>query len=169
MELLPIWKSLASIKRVKLSLLKTAMDLNIDYLLGGTHPESVAPIVKDHPIKYYPFVGKIDGHPSILKGNIAEISKHADTLTQINGVDGIDLLAYRFDGDVPKLIEEVCNSSRKPVIIAGSIDRKERVEIIKQSCAISFTVGTAAFENQFEADKAGLSGQLNTIMRITEK
>ena len=46
-----------------------AMDLNVDFLLGGTRPELIAPIVKNHPLKYYPFVGQVEDHPSILKRN----------------------------------------------------------------------------------------------------
>ena len=85
-----------------------AMDLNVDYLLGGTRPELIAPLVKDHPLKYYPFVGKIEDHPSILTGTIAEISAHAAQITAIDGVDGFDLLTYRFTGeDVPLLVQEV--------------------------------------------------------------
>ncbi|MRT91759.1 4-hydroxythreonine-4-phosphate dehydrogenase [Ancylomarina sp. 16SWW S1-10-2] len=146
---------------------KIAIDLNVDYLLGGTRPELIAPIVKDHKLKYYPFVGQIESHPSILKGTITEIANHAQQISAIDGVDGLDLLAYRFTGkDVPLLIREVCKKSTKPVIVAGSIDSKERIEVVKTTGASGFTVGTAAFGMKFPSIKAGIAGQVQSILEM---
>nr|WP_320119975.1 hypothetical protein [uncultured Marinifilum sp.] len=147
---------------------QTAMDLNVDYLLGGTRPEIIAPLVKDHSLNYYPFVGEIVDHPSILKGTIQEIAANARHIAAIDGVDGLDLLAYRFAGDnVPLLIQEVCKSSNKPVIVAGSIDREERIEVAKTTGAAGFTVGTAAFAMDFPSKKTGISGQVKTILEMS--
>jgi len=147
---------------------RVAMDLNVDYLLGGTRPELIAPIVKEHALKYYPFVGKIEDHPSILTGTISEIAEHAKQTTAIDGVDGLDLLAYRFTGeDVPLLVQEVCKSSKKPVIVAGSIDRKERIEVVKTKGAAGFTVGTAAFDMEFPSNQAGIFGQVQSILEMS--
>ncbi|WP_421921220.1 hypothetical protein [Marinifilum sp.] len=143
-----------------------AMDLNVDYLLGGTRPEAIAPVVKNHPIKYYPFVGQIEKHPSVLIGSIPEISMHAEKITSIQGVDGIDLLAYRHTGDdIPALIKEVSRCSKKPIIVAGSIDRLERVELVKEIGVSAFTVGTAAFNQLFPSEKPGLAGQVECILQ----
>ncbi|MGZ2370312.1 hypothetical protein ACXR6G_11030 [Ancylomarina sp. YFZ004] len=149
---------------------KVAMDLNVDYLLGGTRPELIASIVKDHPLKYYPFVGKIEDHPSILTGTVEEIAAHAQQITAIDGVDGLDLLAYRFTGeDIPLLIKEVCRSSKKPVIVAGSIDREERIEVVKTTGASGFTVGTAAFDMEFPSSQSDISGQIQTILEMSRQ
>ncbi len=148
---------------------RVAIDLKVDYLLGGTRPEIIAPIVKDHPLKYYPFVGKIEDHPSILTGTITEIATHAQQISAIDGVDGIDLLAYRFTGkDVPLLIKEVCEKSTKPVIIAGSIDSKDRIKVVKTNGASGFTVGTAAFGMKFPSNQTGISGQVQSILEMSE-
>lgn len=148
---------------------RVAIDLEVDYLLGGTRPELIAPIVKNHPLKYYPFVGKIEDHPSILTGTISEIVAHAQQITAIDGVDGLDLLAYRFSGkDIPQLIHEVCKTSKKPIIVAGSIDRKERIEVVKTTGASGFTVGTAAFNMQFPSNQTGLSGQIQSILEMSQ-
>lgn len=143
-----------------------AMELGVDYLLGGTRPEIIAPLVKHHPIKYYPFVGKIEGHPSVLVGTIEDIVQQTSSLTNMEGVDGIDLLAYRFQGNVPLLIEKVKQVAQKDIIIAGSIDRKERIEVVKNAGVRGFTVGTAAFENLFEAEGEGIGKQVVAIMKI---
>tara|TARA_R110001583_G_scaffold99787_1_gene245272 strand:+ start:3788 stop:4465 length:678 start_codon:yes stop_codon:yes gene_type:complete len=148
---------------------EVAMQLNVDFLLGGTRPEIIAPIVKDHDLKYYPFVGKIEDHPSILTGTITEIADHAQQITSIDGVDGLDLLAYRFTGkDVPLLIHEVCEKSTKPVIVAGSIDSKDRIEVVKTTGASGFTVGTAAFDMKFPSNQTGLSGQIQSILEMSQ-
>lgn len=145
---------------------KIAMDLNVDYLLGGTRPELIAPMVKDHTLKYYPFVGQIEDHPSILKGSVSEISLHAEQVTGMDGVDGLDLLAYRYVGkDVPHLIKEVSRFSKKPIIVAGSINSIERIKTVKSIGVSAFTVGTAAFEEEFPADEPGLSGQIECILK----
>ncbi|MGQ1909591.1 hypothetical protein ACT3CE_07360 [Marinifilum sp. RC60d5] len=145
-----------------------AMDLNVDYLLGGTRPDIIAPLVKNHALKYYPFVGIVEDHPSILKGSISEITANARQVAAIDGVDGLDLLAYRFVGeDVPLLIREVCKTSAKPVIVAGSIDQKERIDVVKTTGAAGFTVGTAAFGMEFPSKKTGISGQVESILEMS--
>lgn len=146
---------------------KTAIELDVDYLLGGTRPEVIAPLVKDIEMKYYPFVGKVIDHPSILTGTIPEIVEHAKQITSIDGVDGLDLLAYRFDGDnVPLLIKEVNSAIEQPIVVAGSIDRDERIDAVNQANAAAFTVGTAAFEMDFPAKKQGVGGQVECILEM---
>jgi len=144
-----------------------ALQLKVDYLLGGTRPHLVAPIVQAHPIKYFPFVGSIHGHPSKLRGTIPEIRTQAREISSLEGVDGLDLLAYRFRGDVPELIQKVNEASLKPIIVAGSIHNKERIEVVKKAGVQGFTIGTAAFENRFNEQTKGLKAQLGAILKIS--
>lgn len=143
-----------------------ALELKVDYLLGGTHPQLIAPLVRNHPIKYFPFVGSIHGHPSQLHGTIQEITDQAKKMSSIEGVDGLDLLAYRFKGDVPKLIHEVTQVATKTVIIAGSINSSNRIEVVKKAEVQGFTIGTAAFENRFDTSSKGLKKQLEAILKM---
>ena len=46
-------------------------------------------------LKYCPFPGTVVGHPSVLQGEIAEIAESARQITELDGVYGLDLLAYR--------------------------------------------------------------------------
>jgi hypothetical protein len=142
---------------------KAAIDLGVDYLLGGTHAEDVLPLLQGTPIRYYPFPGRIVGHPSILEGSQAEIVESAVTLASHQGVAGLDLLAYRSAGDVPSLIDAVCRAVAKPVIVAGSIDRPEQISAIRHSGAAGFTVGTSALDGRFPADRPMLASQLHAI------
>lgn len=128
---------------------QAAVDLGVDILMGGTRPNVVLPVIAGKNIWYYPFPGKIVGHPSKLEGTIETIVESALQLTAIEGVSGLDLLAYRFDGDVEALMTRVCEAVDKPVVIAGSIDSPQRMAAVVRSGAAGFTIGTAAFNGAF--------------------
>ncbi|MCI9866930.1 4-hydroxythreonine-4-phosphate dehydrogenase [Rhizobium skierniewicense] len=142
---------------------KSAVELGVDYLLGGTHVDDVLPLLEGTAIRYYPFPGRIVGHPSILEGSQEDIVASAVNLASRDGVSGLDLLAYRSKGDVPALMKAVCNAVSKPVIVAGSVDRPEQIETIRKSGAAGFTVGTSALDGKFPAQGADLTSQLLAI------
>jgi hypothetical protein len=148
---------------------KAAIDLGVDYLLGGTHAEDVLPLLEGTPIRYYPFPGRIVGHPSILEGSQAEIVQSAVALASHQGVAGLDLLAYRSAGNVPSLIDAVCRAVPKPIIVAGSIDRPDQIETIRRGGAAGFTVGTSALDGRFPADGPALEFQLRAISACLEE
>jgi hypothetical protein len=145
---------------------RAAVELGVDVLMGGTRPEAVLPVLRGSGIAYYPFAGKVSGHPSVLEGPAEDIVASARRIAQLEGVHGLDLLAYRFEGDVPALMKAVCDAVDKPVVMAGSIDRGERIAATLASGAAGFTVGTAALEEAFPASRAGLGGQLHTIRML---
>ena len=142
---------------------KAAVDLGVNYLLGGTHVDDVLPLLEGSGIRYYPFPGQIAGHPSTLEGNEEEIVASAIALASRAGVSGLDLLAYRSTGDVPSLIRAVCEAVAKPVIMAGSIDSPQQIAIAQKSGAAGFTIGTAALDGRFPAGGSDLASQLNAI------
>jgi methylglyoxal synthase len=146
---------------------RAAVELDVDCLLGGTRPDRIVPIVRSHPIRYMPFAGRVVGHPSVLEGSPHEIVESARALTDLEGVHGLDLLAYRFAGDVPELIRSVCAVTDKPVIVAGSIDSAERVNAVAEAGAAGFTVGTAALSGEFPAEGDGVTAQVQSILAIT--
>ncbi len=142
---------------------KAAIELDVDYLLGGTHAQDVLPLLEGTAIRYYPFPGRVVGHPSILEGSETEIVKNAVALASHPGVAGLDLLAYRSAGNVPSLMEAVCRAVPKPVIVAGSVDGPDQIEIIRRSGAAGFTVGTSALDGRFPAESTALDCQLRAI------
>lgn len=146
---------------------RAAVALDVDCLLGGTRPEQVTAITRDHPLRYYPFPGRITGHPSVLEGPAADIVESARRLADLEHVHGLDLLAYRFDGDVAALMTAVCAAVAKPVVMAGSIDREARVLAAARAGAAGFTVGTAALDEAFPAAEAGFAGQVRAILAMT--
>ncbi|MDQ6607267.1 MAG: hypothetical protein M3Z06_12055 [Actinomycetota bacterium] len=58
------------------------------------------------------------------------------------GVDGINLLANRYDGDVDELVEAVVGATDLPVIAAGSVDSAERIQSLGERGVWAFTIGT---------------------------
>ena len=96
-------------------------------------------------IKFFPYVGRIVGHPCLLRGSIAEIAEDARRAEAL-GVDGINLLAYRYDGDVDALVETVVAATSLPVIAAGSVDSAERIRTLEERGVWAFTIGTAALD-----------------------
>ncbi len=143
---------------------RMALDLGVEVLMGGTRPEVVAPVIAGSPIRYYPYPGDIVGHPCVLGGTIASIVESARRLLATPGVHGLDLLAYRFKGDVPALMTAVCREAAgRPVVIAGSLDRAERIAAVAAAGAAAFTVGTAALDGAFPTT-ADLAAQLRHIL-----
>ena len=143
---------------------ESGLRIGVDRLMGGTRPDLVLPLIKDSDIGYYPFPGNIVGHPSRLTGTVQSIVEDAVDLSQRDGVTGLDLLAYRFSGQVETLMGAVCQSVNVPVVMAGSVDSPARIRAVKASGAAGFTIGTAALEGVFEAEDTGLYGQLKAIL-----
>jgi hypothetical protein len=147
----------------ELSSVRNAIEIGVDFVLGGRQAEKVVPLLARTGIKYFPFCGRTEGHPTRLCGPIEAVVADAVRLAAMPGVDGLDLLAYRFDGDVERLIEAVTRAVPVPVIAAGSIDRIERIEAVTRRGAWGFTVGGAIFEGRF-AD-GPISAQVEFILR----
>ncbi len=148
---------------------QAAVDLGVDILMGGTRPNVALPIIAGKNIAYYPFPGKIVGHPSKLEGTIETIVESARQLAAIEGVSGLDLLAYRFNGDVEALMTRVCKAVEKPVVVAGSIDSPERMAAVVRSGAAGFTIGTAAFNGAFSGSsnlRLEVEKEMDVLMRI---
>lgn len=126
---------------------KLAVECGFDCLMGTLYFPSVGEFVKGK-IKYFPFCGRVWGSPSILGDDVDGIIKDANRLKQL-GVDGIDILAYRFTGDPVELINRFIAEVDIPTCIAGSIDTFERIDFMKSLNPWGFTMGSALFKKNF--------------------
>ena len=102
------------------------------------------------------------GHPCLLRGaveRIAEDARRAEAL----GVDGTNLLAYRYDGDVDVLVEAVVEATSLPVIAAGSVDSVQRIRALVDRGVWAFTIGTAALDGGL-VPGAPLDEQLSHVL-----
>ena len=148
---------------------RAAIEFGVDYLLGGTRAEEVTRVIAGSGLRYFPFCGTVVDHPSRLCGTIDEIAESARRLTQIEHVDGVDLLAYRWSGDVEALTAAVVEAARGGVIAAGSIDSGERIAALTRAGVKGFTVGTAIFNGKFAMKNSGLRYQVETVLKLNHE
>jgi hypothetical protein len=130
---------------------RLAVEAGFDVLMGTVFFDSINHYLKDTPVKYYPFPGNVHSHPSILEGSIPDIVDHTLRM-QAEGVDGFDLLAYRYTGDAPALLRAVVAATDRPVVCAGSIASFDRIAEVADAGAWGFTIGSAFFEKKFVPD-----------------
>jgi len=141
---------------------RAAAEIRPDHLIGGTLIEPVQEILAGTGVKFWPYVGHIVGHPCLLRGSIDEIVADTERAAAL-GVDGINLLAYRYDGDVEALVRAVVGATDLPVICAGSVDSVQRIRALEECGAWAFTIGTAALDGAL-VQGAPLSGQLRAAL-----
>jgi len=142
---------------------RAALEIGVDWLLGGTHPDAALEILAGTNVRYCPFPGRVIGHPSLLRGSIDEIAGDADRLTTRPGVHGLDLLAYRYDGDVEALARAVQARAHGPVIAAGSVDSLERIQALARIGVWGFTIGGAIFDGRF-AGAPSIPAQIEAVL-----
>jgi hypothetical protein len=141
---------------------RVAAEIRPDCLIGGTLIEPVQQIIAGTGIRFFPYVGKVVGHPCLLRGSIGEIVRDAHRAEEL-GVDGINLLAYRYDGDVDALVEAVVAAVSIPVIAAGSVDSVQRIRALSERGVWAFTIGTAALDGRL-VPGAPLDQQLRRVL-----
>lgn len=152
-----------------------AAEIGVDWLLGGTHPEDGLKILNagrtgaggagSSPPRYCPFPGTVVGHPSILRGDIADIAEGGRRITALDGVFGLDLLAYRHEtADAAELTRAVVQAASGPVIAAGSVASTAQITAVDQAGAWGFTIGGAIFEGRLPGGPS-VAGQVAEVLR----
>jgi len=137
-------------REAEVASVEAALAAGVDWVLGGTNPDAVLPLLEGSGVHYCPFPGRVVGHPSVLEGSIDEIADSAATLTATPGVFGLDLLAYRHATvDIAELTRRVVTSSRGPVIAAGSVVDDVQISTLATAGAWGFTIGSAIFDGLF--------------------
>lgn len=125
-----------------------AVECGCDILMGTTYYPSVHKLCTENGLKYMPFIGEVSQRPSILEGTpesmLDQIRRYADL-----GVDGVDLLGYRYTGDAEAMIRQVIEESPLPVCLAGSIDSYQRLDFVNDTQPWAFTIGSAFFDQKF--------------------
>jgi pyridoxal biosynthesis lyase PdxS len=145
-----------------------AAEIGVDWLLGGTHPEDGLEILNEaggFQPRYCPFPGTVVGHPSILRGDIAQIAESGRRITALDGVFGLDLLAYRHESaDAAELTRAVVRAASGPVIAAGSVASTAQIVALDQAGASGFTIGGAIFEGRLPGGPS-VAGQVAEVLR----
>jgi hypothetical protein len=151
-------------KEDELRSLATAAEIGVDWVLGGTHPQEGVAVLDGSTARYCPFPGTVVGHPSVLLGEIAEIADSAGAITSMDGVYGLDLLAYRHPtADVAALTRAVVRAAAGPVIAAGSVATLEQIATLDAAGAWGFTIGGAIFEGRLPGGPS-VGGQIRHVL-----
>ena len=127
---------------------KLAAECGVDILMGTVYCDAVMDICRRSGMLYMPFVGEVEGRPSVLHGTAEGMIAQAKALLE-KGVNGFDLLGYRFIGDAAELDRRFVAEVDAPVVIAGSIDSFERIDEVLETGAWGFTIGSAFFDKCF--------------------
>jgi hypothetical protein len=147
---------------------RMAVEIGVDHLLGGTQAEAILGIIKNTGIKYYPFPGTPEGHPTRLAGSPEKIAADSKNFIEL-GCAGIDLLAYRATQAEPAALIAAARAAlgpASPLICAGDINTPARIAEAGKAGASHFTIGSAALNLNF-APAATLNGQLEAILACT--
>lgn len=143
---------------------RAALEIGPDYLIGGTEIEPTQRLLAGSGIRFFPYVGRVIGHPCVLRGTIEEIVA-GGVRAEDAGVDGINLLAYRYDGEVERLVEELLEAVSVPVLCAGSIDSEARIETMRRLGVWGFTIGTAVLDGAIVPGRP-LADQLSRVLAL---
>ncbi|SKC88066.1 beta/alpha barrel domain-containing protein [Maledivibacter halophilus] len=125
-----------------------AIDCGFDVAIGTVYSDSINFLLKNSSTKYYPFTGRLEGHPATLVGSVNEIIEHGKMM-QSKGVDGLTLSTYRFVGDHKELIEAIGKEIEVPIISAGSINSFERIDELSKAGIWGVTIGSGFFKKEF--------------------
>ena len=149
-------------KKKAMRSVENAMALDVDYIIGGTYIEQTLRLLKGK-IRFMPYIGKVVGHPCMLRGKLKEIVGDARRVEDL-GVAGINLLAYRYAGDADQLMISVKNAVDIPIIVAGNINSFERIRKVTELGMWGFAIGGAIFEKKF-APEGDLEDQITAVIR----
>jgi hypothetical protein len=146
-----------------------ATEIGVDWLLGGTHPADGLQVLQSAGARpsprYCPFPGRVVGHPSVLQGTVEEIAESARQITSMDGVHGLDLLAYRHtSADAGELTRAVVQAASGPVIAAGSVASVAQIHALDEAGAWGFTIGGAIFEGRLPGAPS-IEGQVREVLR----
>jgi hypothetical protein len=166
---LTVYLEIVSVDKAdELNSIDSAIAAGVDWILGGKFAADAVAKLAGTGIKFAPFPGRIVGHPSALEGTIEEIAAHAAELTSMDGVDGVDLLAYRHTSvDVLELTAAVVRASHGPVVAAGSVVSEDQIRGLARAGAWGFTIGGAIFDGLLPGDKDVVS-QVRTALAFAD-
>jgi hypothetical protein len=162
---LTVYLEVVSVERDdELRSIDAAAAAGVDWIVGGKFAEDAVDRLRGTGIQLAPFPGEIVGHPSELRGSIDEIAAHAARLASLDGVSGVDLLAYRHRTVDPlELTAAVCTATDCRVIAAGSVVTRDQIVGLDAAGAWGFTIGGAVFEGALPGDRDVVS-QVRTAL-----
>jgi hypothetical protein len=131
--------------------IELASKIGADNLIGGMpqYTKKTMEHLKQNKARlgFYPYIGKISGHPCVLGGSVDEIIRDGEEAAKY-GINGINLLLYRYTDDQKKLLAAT-KKLKVPLIVAGNVANFDQIEELKQNGTWAFTIGGAVLERKF--------------------
>ena len=128
-----------------------ALQIGANNLIGGmpTYTKKTMDYLKgkEKRLGFYPYIGKITEHPCILGGSIEQIIKDGKEAEKY-GINGINLLLYRYTEDQKKLLKAT-KELKVPLIVAGNVVNFEQIKELTDNGIWAFTIGGAVMEKKF--------------------
>lgn len=148
---------------------RMAVDLGVDWLMGGTWVQETLDILDGSGICYLPFAGTPVGHPTRLAGTPEQVAGHCRQFEKM-GCAGIDLLAYRAtDAEPADLVRSARAATSRRLVVAGSISTADQIRELDAAGTDAFTIGTAAITGSFSPLKHTLQEQVISIMNACRR
>ena len=145
---------------------RTAVEIGVNRLLGGTQVEEILGILEGSGIEYHPFPGRPEGHPTMLYGTAKDIAEDTRRFRDM-GCAGVDLLAYRAQDAAPiDLVRAARAATDGYLIVAGNVRSPARVGVLAEAGVDAFTVGSAVFDGIFAPGTGDVSTQLAAIQSL---
>jgi uncharacterized protein related to proFAR isomerase len=134
-----------------------ALKIDANYLIGGM-PQFTEKTMKyiqkrRSDLKYFPYIGEVVGHPCVLQGSIDQLIEDGKQAEEL-GVDGVNLLLYRYKGNQTALFNKVIETLKVPIIVAGNVSNFQQIDELKRRNIWGFTIGGAIFEGKFDMRKS---------------
>jgi len=142
-----------------------ALKIGANNLIGGMpmYTEKTISYLKrkKERLGFYPYIGNITEHPCILGGSVEEIVRDGNEAEK-QGINGINLLLYRYTGDQKKLLA-AAKSLKVPLIVAGNVANFNQINELKENKIWAFTIGGAILEKKF-VDNGSTKEQIKSVL-----
>jgi hypothetical protein len=162
----PWMEIVATTRETELRGVELGRDLGVEALMGGVHVEEALKILEGSATRYLPFAGAPIGHPTRLGGSALKVEAQCRAFAR-RGCAGVDILAYRATEAEPLDLVAACRRGFLDfgaVVVAGSVNSRERVAAVRAAGADAFTIGTAAIEASYAPGAGPLAAQLKAVL-----
>ena len=149
-----------------LASVRTATELGVDWLMGGTWIEETLELLHGTSIGTFPSPANPWDTPPASRATpdrIADDCRRAEAA----GCAGVDLLAYRAtDADPLDLVRAARAATTGRLVVAGSITCAAQIQALAAAGADAFTIGSAAFDGSLEPHAGTLRAQLAPVVGL---
>ncbi len=142
-----------------------AIKVGADNIIGGmpVYTKKTVDYLKQTRMRFFPYIGKVTGHPCVLGGKIEEIIRDGKEAEK-QGANGVNLLLYRYSDDQKRLLTTAAKELRIPLLVAGNVVNFEQIKELRANNVWAFTIGGAVLEKKF-ATNGSTKEQIQAVLK----